>query len=242
MKFLIRIPLLAVCLALSLPSSALAGELKLAEDTMELIPAISQGQSVNAAEQNEISSLLGGDANITIRLRQVNNITGNNPFNPIKPLLNYNGVEVNSVADLVTLMTNSNAGGGNAATSAAALADCVKTVTMHTVLAPPNPIYGANFDIDPATLKCNTPPPGIAGQGNFSITEAPGDATNTAYYAGSAPPNAGDWVLDGAGSQYVAGSQVTFTATSNQGKRIQVTFNVTQGSPSTIQILSITAL
>lgn len=179
-------------------------------------------------------------------IKDIRPISGNNPLNPRQPVRNFNGTEVETNTQLVQLVENGSTGAGTGAGAGGGntLANCVRTVSMNTVLAPPNPIFGANFEIDPATLKCLTPPPGVLGAGNFSITEATGDAANTAIFIGSSGAGAGDWVLDGGGTVqlYTTNSVVTVIARSNTARRLQIQFRVTPGSPATLQIISLTEL
>ncbi len=242
--WLVGIALLVGAFVLSGRSNA--GEVSVAHDEMVLFPKLAtgiQGGGSGVLNETGVDALnkVVGHKRIIVRIKSVTNISGHNPMNTDAPLLNFNGVAVTTVAELVALAEGRETVVDDAI-AGASLTRCVRTTAMHTIIAPPGAIYGANFDIDPATLECRTAPPGIAGQGNFSITDAPGDPANTAYFVGSPPPNTGDWTLSGGatGGNYSAGSTVTFEAVSNAGKRLQVSFRVTTGSPSTIQILSLT--
>jgi hypothetical protein len=222
-------------LMLSLEGTASGAETTLAQDSMELFPEL-RGKLLSSGQQASFGKAAGSKRFI-IRIKQVKNLSGNNPFNTRQPLLNYNGQEVLTVGDLVGLIK-----GSQNALVGVSLSDCQCSGIMHRITA--DPIWGANFDIDPETLECRTPPPGIVGQGNFSITYAPNDSSNTAYFVGSPPPNVGDWVIEGGGTMgsYTAGNTVSFTAVSNTGKKLKVTFKVSTGDPAALQVLSLTPL
>lgn len=232
MQFMLLILLM---LTVFFQGSASGGETTLAKDSMELFPQL-RGTLLSEGQQTSFGKAAGSKRFI-IRIKQVRNLSGNNPFNVRQPLLNYDGKEVLTVSDLVGLIQ-----GSQNVLAGASLSDCQCSGAMHRITA--DPIWGGNFDINPATLECRTPPPGIVGQGNFSITYAPGDPANTAYFVGSPPPNMGDWTLPGGGTMglYTAGNVVTFTAVSSSGKKLKVTFKVRPGNPAILQVLSLAPL
>lgn len=173
-----------------------------------------------------------------ISIKTVTNLSGHNPLHTSQPVLNFGGQTVASVADLVTAARTGRVSSGSSS-------GCVRTVTMRTTVAGPPAIYSGNFNLSSTTLQCTTVPPGLGGAAEvFSITDAPGDAANTAYYVGSNPGPTSGWNY--ATATYVAGNQVSFTATSTSGRQARITFKVTQNnggnSPSTLQVISIEAL
>jgi len=186
-----------------------------------------------------------------VELMRVTPKWGNNPLNTQDPVRNtfQNGqVLYRAVDEQETTPTPgpSPAPGGCTGSD---LCNCIKNVQMHVVVpGPPTTIWGANFDIDPCTLKCLTPPPGVAGQGDFSVTYAPGDAANTMYCAGSAADPNSEWKLQAGGFcntyVHVPGQAVEFIAVSNKGRLLKVRFHVSTpvGSPPIFMLLSLTPL
>ncbi len=170
---------------------------------------------------------------------------GNNPLNSTDPIRNtyQNGQVLSRAVDEqecgVSQLSEPTSPQGNPS-------GCVKNASMQVVATPPPlTVWGANFDIDPDSLNCRTPPPGVVGQGNFSITYAMGDPANTMYCAGSAANPNSEWKLQQGGhcKGYPPNQVVQFIAISNSGRLLQVTFKVdTSGAPPVLQVISLTAL
>jgi hypothetical protein len=170
-----------------------------------------------------------------IRILEVRPLSGNNPLDPVEPLLNYDGQRVQTIDDLVQVISSGRSGGGSS------FEGCIGSAPMHVVAGPggANPprstlIYGANFNIDAQTLACTDPPPGTPGQGNFSITwRTVGVAPLIEYFSGSPPPgNPQDWQWDDAGILKNFGisgpaNQVrTLIAVSISGARLEMVLRV----------------
>ena len=213
-----------------------AREAPLARDEVELFPDL-RGELLGEDQQDRFGQALG-DSRLIVRIRQVTNVSGNNPFNTRQPLLNFNGVEVNDLAALIAIVKGNAAAGG----TSPLLADCIRTVAMNVVVA--NIIWSGNFDLNPTTLACTLRPPGVPGSGSFSIVvDSPSTPINTTHCVGGIPGAA--WARDPAGATCVAyalGATVTFGAVSTAGKKISVQFQVTAGNPPTLRVIAITPL
>ncbi len=169
----------------------------------------------------------------------------NNPLNPTDPIHNTTlpgGQVVYKAPDELQSSRRARTATGSSSSN---LQPCVKNASMNVVVpagggAPA--IYDGNFDIDPSSLSCRMPPPGVVGRGNFSITYSQGDPNNTQYCLGT---NEWDFSTPGpAGCRnYNPGLPVSFVAKSNTGKLLRVVFMVDLSkSPPLLQILSLTPL
>lgn len=218
-----------------------AREAPLARDEVELFPDL-RGDLLKEDQQDRFGQAVG-DSRFIVRIRQVTNLSGNNPFHTRQPVLNFNGAEVSDLAALVAIVKG-NAGGGGGGTSPL-LADCIRTVPMNVVV--PNTIWSGNFDLNPNTLACTLRPPGVPGSGAFSIVvdlqPPPLGPSGTTHCVGGIPGAA--WARDPAGAvcvPYALGSIVNFGAVSTAGRKITVQFQATAGNPPTLRIIAITPL
>jgi hypothetical protein len=170
-----------------------------------------------------------------IRILEIRHLSGNNPLDPVEPLLNYNGQRVQTGTELVNVIAN----GGGSGSAGSAFAACVRSPPMYVVAALQGPngprtsfVYGGNMNIDAQTLQCTDPPPGTLGQGSFSFTWLQrGGGLLMDYFAGSPPPNMNDWqwevngVLSGAGYS-VPNQTLTLIAVSLFGPRLEMLVRV----------------
>lgn len=209
-----------------------AREAPLARDEVELFPDL-RGELLKEDQQDRFGQALG-ESRFIVRIRQVVNLSGNNPFHTRQPLLNFNGVEVGDLAALIAIVK-----GG----TSSLLADCIRTVPMNATN--PNVSWIATFHLNPVTLACTLPPPGVwkATQGAFfiGVDLSPLTAGST-YCIGVTAPG---WARDPAGARcvvYALGATVTFGAVSTAGKKITVQFQVTAGNPPTLRVIAITPL
>lgn len=195
-----------------------------------------------------------GGKKYRIRILEVRPLTGNNPLDPVEPLLNYDGRRVNSIVELVQLVDTGLGGGGN-------FSPCARSTPMHIVFSPGGPaparssiIYGANWNLDAQTLECTSAPPGVQGQGNFSVTwltPMGGGAPTIDYFCGSPPPgDPQDWqfddggVLKNSGVNSPANVVKTLIAVSKSGARLEIQVRVDDpgvGAP-VLNVLSIRRL
>lgn len=213
-----------------------AREAPLARDEVELFPEL-RGELLKEDQQDRFGQAVG-DSRFIVRIRQVINLSGNNPFHTRQPLLNFNGAEVGDLAALIAIVKGNTAGGG----TSPLLADCIRTVPMNVIF--PNTIWSGNFDLNPTTLACTLRPPGVPGSGAFSIVaDSPSTPANTTHCVGGIPGAA--WARDPAGAvciPYALGSIVNFGAVSTAGRKITVQFQVTAGNPPTLRVIAITPL
>lgn len=212
-----------------------AREAPLARDEVELFPDL-RGELLKEDQQDRFGQALG-ESRFIVRIQRVTNLSGNNPFHTRQPLLNFNGAEVNDLAALVAVAKGNPPGG-----TSPLLADCIRTVPMNVIV--PNAVWSGNFDLNPTTLACTLRPPGVPGQGAFSIVvDSPSTPMNTTHCVGGDP--GAQWAHDPAGAvcvPYALGSIVNFGAMSTAGRKITVQFQATAGNPPTLRIIAITPL
>ena len=211
-----------------------AREAVLARDSIELFPQL-RGSLVAEPQQEQFGQAVG-QGRFIVRIRQVTNVSGNDPWHITQPVLNFNGVEV---SDLATLIALANGGGGGGADGDPS--DCVRGSTMLDIV--PNTIWASDFDLNPNTLDCTMPPPGTIGDGSFSIVmDNPSTPGNTTYCIGGIPGTAWNPVAGPVCVAYTPGATVSFQAQSTSGRRIEIQFRATAGSPPYAEILAITPL
>ena len=208
-------------------------EVPLARDEIELFPELSGTTLLEEPSQERFGKALGEDRFI-VRIKQVTNISGNNPWDTLEPLLNFNGVRVTNLAALMALVR------GTGATSPL-LAGCLRTVPMNVIIA--NMIWSGNFDMNPSTLACIMQPPGSPSTGSFSIVvDNPTTPANTTYCIGGIPGTNWNPLAGPVCVPYALGTVVTFQALSTAGRLVQVQFRATAGNPPTLQVIAITPL
>jgi len=215
-----------------------------AKDEKRLFPGVSGARSVRLE-----GPVLGPEVpvqarRIIVRVRDVQPQEGNNPFDPRQPVLNFDGIVVDSVEDLVVLIRAAAGGGQGPGRDGAS--DCERSSVRMAVILPD--LFSGNFDLDPETAACRTPPPGISGMGNFSIT-VDREGPLATISVGSPPPDLGDWILEGGDTtlEFDPGKRVRFVAVSRAGRRVGIELIVpAMGAlgdpPPTFSVLSITVL
>lgn len=136
---------------------------------------------------------LGARGKIRFEVLEIRPLRGNNPLDPLEPLLNFGGVRVQTVPEVLALAqgqsppapgaptappTNPGANpggnpGANPGGTPAGLLSCLSTTGMdQQVNSPTLQIFVAAMGINPNTLECFLPPVAGAGPGteNFSFS------------------------------------------------------------------------
>lgn len=203
------------------------------DDSQEGVPvAINGSRGFGFQTVGPGLSATGSGGNYTIRILEIRPVTGNNPLDPVEPLLNFNGQRVQTVTELVQVIQSGGSGGSGTLTA------CVRSTPMHVVYTPgpaaarSSIIFGANMNLDPQSLDCTSPPPGVASQGNFSFTlQTMFSGAVIECYAGS-NSSATDWRFDDAGTlknfgiMRPANQNFTLIAVSSSGARIEMVIRV----------------
>lgn len=177
-------------------------------------------------------SATGSGGNYTIRILEIRPLSGNNPLDPVEPLLNFNGQRVQTVTELVQVIQTGGSGG------AGTLAACARSTPMNIVYTPGPAaarsaiVFGANMNICPQSLDCTSPPPGVPSQGNFSFTlQTMLSGPVVECYAGT-HSSATDWRFDDHGTLKNFGivrhpnQNFTLIAVSGFGARIEMVLRV----------------
>ncbi len=124
-----------------------AGPVVLDSDTAPLIPGI-QNILLGAADAGGKTS---GESGATgFRIVKVTNISGNNPFHPTQPVLNFGGVVVANVDDLLECIRGGVCKPGGGDTQGTKQCSPSSTTTLHPIFGPAS----AAFYINPNTSAC----------------------------------------------------------------------------------------
>lgn len=135
----------------------------LAQDEMELFPTLGTAGSLEQELQKRFDNTT--DGTVIVRVRQVTNLSGNNPLHTRQPLLNYNGLEVSDLSALLNAIRGNKpatAPGTTPAIAASAISGCVVPLMLNgtqngdATNNSTTSTKGAYVALDPGTLVCTS--------------------------------------------------------------------------------------
>jgi hypothetical protein len=207
-------------------------------DSGILFPPI-QGVTGAVAGEEKPAGLSDG---VTLTIISVTNQQGNNPFDPLQPVLNYNGQQVSSVDDPIRTIQ-----GG--AGPQPAVQSCLSSIRFAQSPSAPPGIYFAGIDYNANTGNCFLR---SDGQGQTLIIQTPpnGPVVPPGSNFEAFPDRlVANWEFFppspvGGAVTFVPGTAQTFFVRATNGVRLQIQLNAQRTGPTTftMNVTSLTRL
>ena len=164
---------------------------------------------------------------VAVKIRQVINFQGNNPFNQEDPVNNFNGATFDDLATVIAV-SEGGAAAANGAAAAGDLSACIQTIAMAPSATAPPDFRFASFDIDANVGSCNLLADGSTGSALIVQTPPNGDP---GFDSGEAFPDAlvGLFtIIDPAGNsvRLLDDVPVTITIRATNGFTVAITLKV----------------